>query len=151
MTIHLSAFASRFVVFPFSFYIFLFISFSLRSKHRIYAQGSLCFMANCFIIFDIFPVYYHGPPFCFMAVYCVWWTPLYVPPSTAYTRLTHLHLTLKMKLKEKYWVVLWKLSIRNITIVSFKICYFFDPYGAIFGKLILAPQTHNWDCPGSLL
>lgn len=43
-------------------------------------RGSLCFMANCFIIFDIFPVYGRGSAFCFMAVYCTWWTSLYVPP-----------------------------------------------------------------------
>jgi len=35
-----------------------------------YIRGSLCFMANCFIIFDIFPVYGRGSAFCFMAVYC---------------------------------------------------------------------------------
>lgn len=45
-----------------------------------YIRGSLCFMANCFIIFDIFPVYGRGSAFCFMAVYCTWWTSLYVPP-----------------------------------------------------------------------
>lgn len=45
-----------------------------------YMRGSLCFMANCFIIFDIFPVYGRGPTFCFMVVYCAWWTLLYVPP-----------------------------------------------------------------------
>lgn len=53
-------------------------------------RGSLCFMANCFIIFDIFPVYGRGSVFCFMAVYCTWWTSLYVPPwiiPSAYARL----------------------------------------------------------------
>lgn len=45
-----------------------------------YMRGSLCFMANCFIIFDIFPVYGRGSTFCFMVVYCAWWTLLYVPP-----------------------------------------------------------------------
>lgn len=36
-----------------------------------YIRGSLCFMANCFIIFDIFPVYGRSSAFCFMAVYCI--------------------------------------------------------------------------------
>lgn len=44
-------------------------------------RGSLRFMANCFIIFDIFPVYGCGRAFCLgHCLYCVWWTPLYVPP-----------------------------------------------------------------------
>lgn len=45
---------------------------STRTWRRANALESLCFMANCFIIFDIFSVY--GPParpFCFIAVYCM--------------------------------------------------------------------------------
>lgn len=59
---------------------FLFTSRAASASGIRYIRGSLCFMANCFIIFDIFPVYGRGSAFCFMAVYCAWWTSLYMPP-----------------------------------------------------------------------
>lgn len=59
---------------------FLFTGRAASASGIRYIRGSLCFMANCFIIFDIFPVYGRGSAFCFMAVYCAWWTSLYMPP-----------------------------------------------------------------------
>lgn len=49
---------------------FLFTDRAASASGIRYIRGSLCFMANCFIIFDIFPVYGRGSTFCFMAVYC---------------------------------------------------------------------------------